>query len=162
MSIQDQLISRAKNDYGDQYEAHVLEIYKLFVGMADQISARRQSANTYFLTVNTALIAIVGYLTGAEREIEWIVNLAGVLLCYTWYRLIRSYKGLNTAKFKVVHEIEKLLPLAPYDAEWEAVGRGEESQLYLPFTNIEVWVPRIFIVLHLVALGLSVWHFYGG
>jgi hypothetical protein len=39
-----------------------------------------------------------------------------------WYRLVRSYKDLNSAKFKVIHEIEKSLPISPYDAEWEAVG----------------------------------------
>ncbi len=38
-----------------------------------------------------------------------IVSLAGILLCYAWYRLVRSYKDINSGKFKVVHEIEKEL-----------------------------------------------------
>ncbi len=85
-----------------------------------------------------------------------IVSLAGILLCYAWYRLVRSYKDINSGKFKVVHEIEKELPLAPYDAEWEAVGRGKDPKLYLPFINIEMWIPKIFGSLHAIVLLLSV------
>jgi hypothetical protein len=62
--------------------------------------------------------------------------------------LILSYKGLNTAKFNVIHAIEKRLPISPYDAEWEAVGRGENEVLYKPFTHIELNVPWVFVVLH--------------
>ena len=155
--ISDRLVANDRESYGDNFQAHSLEMYKLYVQMADNISARRQSANSFFLTVNTALIAIVGYMSGENVEINWVVNLAGMVLCYSWYRLIRSYKDLNSGKFKVVHEIEKTLPLAPYDAEWEALGRGNDSKLYLPFTVIEMRVPWIFLVLHLVALALSVY-----
>ena len=78
--------------------------------------------------------------------------MSGMILCYTWSRLIRSYKDLNTAKFKVVHEIETKLPLAPYDSEWEAVGRGNAPDLYLPFTHVEKYVPWVFFILHLIVL----------
>jgi hypothetical protein len=69
-----------------------------------------------------------------------------------WYRLVRAYKDLNSAKFKVVHEIEAQLPLAPYDAEWEAVGRGKAPKLYLPFTHVEIYTPLVFFAIHLVVL----------
>lgn len=46
----------------DDYQAHLLEQYKLYVGMADKISERRQSANSYFLSLNTALLGFVGYM----------------------------------------------------------------------------------------------------
>ena len=65
---------------------------------------------------------------------------------------VRSYKDLNTAKFKLIHEIEAKLPMAPYDAEWEAVGRGKAPELYLPFTHVEICVPWVFLVLHAVVV----------
>ena len=40
--------------------------------------------------------------------------------------------------------MEQHLPLAPYDAEWEAVGRGEDSKLYKPFTHVEMVIPWYF------------------
>src|SRR5215211_423888 len=46
--------------YGGEYQNHLLEQYKLYVQMADKISERRQSANSFFLTINTALIAFLG------------------------------------------------------------------------------------------------------
>ena len=55
---------------------------------------------------------------------------------------------MNFAKFKIIHEIEKLLPISPYYGEWEAAGRGEKRELYLPLTVSERYVPLIFFVLY--------------
>lgn len=146
----------AKQDYGNEdiYHEHLLEQYKVYVEGADRISARRQSVNSFFVTINTALIALVSYMhlgSKSDNKFYWLIALAGIVISYMWYRLLRSYRDLNTAKFKVIHEIEKKLPLSPYDAEWEAVGRGENSRLYLQFTHIEVGIPWVFLVLHIVA-----------
>jgi hypothetical protein len=133
----------------EKYQAHLLDQYKLYVEMADRISARRQTANSYFLTINTALLGFVGYVTVKETgDYVWLLGFVGALLCYFWYRLIRSYRDLNSAKFLVVHQIEKRLPLSPYDAEWEAMSRGSDPTLYKPITHIEIGVPWIFTVLH--------------
>lgn len=157
MNINNELLRKSSKEYGDNYHAHYLEIYKLYVEMADKISERRQSANSFFLTVNTAIVAIISYVqlgaeAGAHRDFYWLVSLAGMTLCYMWYRLIRSYKDMNTGKFKVIHQMEQNLPIAPYDAEWEALGRGENPKLYLPFTHIEKYVPWVFFILHFVVL----------
>ena len=156
MSIREKLAVKDKASYGENYDTHYLEIYKLYVQMADNISDRRQSANSFFLAVNTAIIGIVAYVGGTSGDLNWAVSLAGLILCYAWYRLVRSYKDLNSGKFKVVHEIERELPLSPYDAEWEVLGRGKDSSLYLPFTRIELWVPRVFAALHGIVLLHSV------
>lgn len=155
VDIREKLIVKDKTIYGESYGTQCLEIYKLYVQMADNISVRRQSANSFFLTVNTAIIGVVGYVGGTSGNWNWAVSLAGLILCYAWYRLVRSYKDMNSGKFKVVHEIEKELPLSPYDAEWEALGRGKDPKLYLPFTRIEMWVPRVFGALHLIVLLIS-------
>ena len=51
-----------KDDYESEYNAHLLEQYKLYVQMADNISARRQTANSFFLTLNTTIAGLVGYI----------------------------------------------------------------------------------------------------
>ena len=50
-----------QSEYGDSasYIPHVLIQYKLDVEMADNISQRRSTANTFFLTLNTFVIGIV-------------------------------------------------------------------------------------------------------
>jgi len=140
-------------EYGDSYRDHVIEIYKIYVEMADRISSRRERANSYFLTINTALVGLVSYLSLSDAGCPFVfthipVSIAGIALSYLWYRILKSFRDLNSAKFRVIHEIENYLPLAPYGAEWEVVGRGKDKKLYLPFTHIEKIVPWIFISLH--------------
>ena len=162
MSIEKDLVGLSETEYGENYRSHSLDIYKLYVGMADKISERRQSASSFFLTLNSAIVALVGYVN-LSRDTESIassyfgvVAIAGMVLSFLWYRLIRSYKDMNSGKFKVIHEIEKQLPLKPYDAEWTALGRGKDPSLYLPFTNIELFVPWVFFAIHLFVFLVSV------
>ena len=131
----------------------LLEQYKVYVEMADRVSARRQSANTFSLSINTALIALVGYAQAHDSAILkggffWTIAAAGCILNFVWYRMVRSYKDLNTAKFLVIHEIEKRLVITPFDAEWEAVGRGKDPSRYLPFSHIEIMIPWVFFAIH--------------
>jgi hypothetical protein len=155
------LLGEKKSIYGEHYKAHLLEQYKKYLEMADKISDRRAAANTFFLTVNTGLISAFGLakvVTQNNFDFLFIAgSVAAILLCYSWYRLIRSYQDLNTAKFKVVHEIENNLPLRPFDAEWEAVGRGKNKNLYFPFTHIERRVPWIFMLLYLGVIFYSLY-----
>lgn len=161
MSIKENLINYSASEYGKDYHKILLEQYKLFVEMADRISSRRQTSNSFFLSINTALIALIGYseiksLFSLPNYLNLIIAIAGMILCYSWFRIIRSYKDLNTAKFKVIHEIEKLLPISPYDAEWEEVGRGNNSKLYLFFTHVEVKIPWVFFSLYALIFILKV------
>jgi hypothetical protein len=153
MDLRKDLFRLTEDEYGASFKEHCLEIYKVYLEMADRISARRQSGNSFFLTVNTALIGLVGYvqMNGNSRSpyaFYGLISVAGIVLCYLWYRIVRSYRDLNSGKFKVIHEIERQLPLSPYDAEWTAVGRGKDPKLYLPFTHVEMIIPWVFLVIH--------------
>ena len=60
-------MSNPEEEYGENYKAHLLEQYKLYVEMADRISARRQTANSFFLSINTAIIALISYLNFGSK-----------------------------------------------------------------------------------------------
>ncbi|OGD32307.1 hypothetical protein A3C91_00940 [Candidatus Azambacteria bacterium RIFCSPHIGHO2_02_FULL_52_12] len=146
--------------YGDKYIEHLLEQYKIYINSAEKISDRRQKANEFFLGLNTGLVALLGFVATktSQNEITGLLilsSIAGITMCYLWYRIVLSYKGLNGGKYNVVHIIEARLPLALYDTEWEILGRGKDKSIYWPFTHIEIWVPWIFIVIY-SALLLSV------
>ncbi len=154
------LFISASEKYGDKYIEHLLDQYKIYINATEKISDRRQKTNEFFLGLNTALVALLGFIATKTSQSEITLMLgvsaiAGVTICYLWYRIIASYKGLNSAKFKVIHAIEMRLPLALYDTEWEMLGRGEDKKVYWPFSHIELYVPKIFIVIYL-ALILSV------
>lgn len=137
---------------------HLLEQYKLYVEMADRISSRRNLANVFFLSLNTSAIAAIGLVYQIENfESESLLliipSIAFLVLCYVWFRLIKSYRQLNTAKYKVIGELEKMLPSSPYyKMEWEMLGHGKDRKLYMPLTKIEGVVPAIFGLMYLLTL----------
>lgn len=156
MEIEKHLFRQTPAAYGDSYQHDKLEIYKLYVEMTDRISSRRQATNSFFLSVNTAVVALASYVQfgnveTANDNLYWLISPAGMTLCFMWFGLVTSYHHLNSGKFKVIHAIEESLPIAPYDAEWEALGRGKNRRLFMPFTRIERLVPWVFCALHLVA-----------
>lgn len=159
MDLDSALYKVREEGYGPDYRHHLLEQYKLYVEMADRSSARRQTANAFFLSVHTALLAVLGVAVKEQPPAAlalWflVVSVPGLLLAFVWYRLVRSYKDMNSGKFRVIHRLEARLPAAPYDAEWVSLGEGKDAKLYLPFTHVEMWVPRI---LGLLYLALAVW-----
>ena len=140
-----------QEEYGTEYKAHLLTQYKLFVETADRVSERRTSANNYLLTVNSVLVTLYGLISSFSDDRAWLVVMpvAGGLVCITWLALIRSYRNLNTAKFKVIHELEEQLPVALFDREWDLAERGE-GKAYKPLTHIEPHIPLVFAALYII------------
>jgi hypothetical protein len=138
------------------YQEHILEQYKIYVEMADRISARRHLANVFFLTLNTSIFVAIGFILEKldqpiipARAYYVIPLMAFMVLTYTWWRLIKSYRQLNTGKYKVVGYLEKRLPSSPYwSAEWKELGEGKDPSKYTPLTQVEEVVPFIFGLLY--------------
>lgn len=149
------LFKTAKEEYpASKYQDHLLDMYKLYVEMTDRISQRRSTTNNWFLSVNTIILTAIGVFLSNKFYPHFfaLIAIAGITNCVLWRRLIISYKQMNSGKFKVIHEIEEVLPLKIYDAEWEALGRGVDPKLYKPFTHIEKLVPVIFIILYVLMI----------
>ena len=152
------LFSKNEKDYGNDYKEHLFEQYKLYVESIEKTSDRRQHANNYFITINTALISLIGLSFQIKifenlAFIKSILALVGIVVCIVFWYLIRSYKQLNTGKFDVVHKIEEHLPLALYKYEWEVLGKGEDNKKYYPFSHIELIIPWVFGIIYAL-LGL--------
>jgi len=134
---------------GDNEQSAILEQYKVYVEMADRISARRSLTNTFFLTLNTAIFAAIGtLLRDPHVVVAWLLVfplLALLVQCFAWFFLVRSYRQLNAAKYTVVGALEERLPASPYwSAEWKALGEGRDKAKYWPLTHLEQWVPVLF------------------
>lgn len=135
----------------------LLEQYKLYLEYLDKLADRRQSANSFFLTLNTGLCTALAFLFAKEAALEIkqlyiIIPAAGILLSFFWHRLVTSYRQLSTGKFEIIHRIERYLPMALYKAEWDMLGGGMKPAKYLPLTKIEVWVPRLFIIMYIAII----------
>lgn len=145
-------------DLLDDIDRHLLlEQYKLYVETSLNVTKRRNSANTYFLSINTFLFAALGAASAAGLgllQLGWtfFVSVAGVVLCYYWFRLIQSYRALNKAKFAVIHDLESNLPAKLFSDEWARLGEGKDKSTYRPLTSLEMKIPWIFISLYSVLL----------
>lgn len=152
------LLRQDRDTYGTEYENHLFEQYKLYVEMADRVSARRMLANSFFVGVHTTLIVAFAVLIKEDMvKPVWLIVapfVALMLFCFVWERVVHSYRQLNSGKYKVVHLLEQMLPVAPYDAEWIALGEGKDKKLYRPLTRVEKWVPRCFAFLYILLAGI--------
>lgn len=142
-------------EYGQEYKNHLFSQYQLYVESVEKISDRRQNANNYFITINTVLISFLGILFQAKllENIPWVkslISVVGIIICGIFWFLLRSYKQLNTGKFKVIHEIEQKLPLSLYDYEWKILKEGKDSKVYFPFSHIEMIIPWIFGAVYVI------------
>jgi hypothetical protein len=131
-------------------EPLILEQYKLYVEMADRVSARRALANSFFLTLNTGvftLLAALGGTTPQGDDAWWLLAPLIAILgqCFAWFYLVRSYRLLSAAKYRVVGALEERMPASPFwRAEWWALGEGEDRSRYWPLTHLEQWIPVLF------------------
>jgi len=146
---------------------NLIEQYKLYVEMADRISQRRVQTNRFFISVLSGLIAFVSIFVQGKiasvgtHEILLAVAILGIVLDIIWFIHIRSYRQLNTAKFEVIHEMEKELPFACYSREWEHLGKGKDRKKYYQLTRIEKYVPFVLTIPFLFFLVFSIYRFAG-
>ena len=119
--------------------------------MADRVSARRGAANSFFLTVNTALTAILG-----GTNLKWYVSLAGIAFAATWWVLFVSYRDLERAKSQVILGAEQRLPVHLLGDELHLLRPKHQSVLSLTghrdLSQIEQLVPALFGLIYVFVL----------
>ena len=138
-----------------EYKEHYLEQYKIYVASAEKISDRRDSANRYFLSINSALLLVGGLMfryTEGIGHLFWMLliclSLLGIVTSWIFYNLLSSYQQLNRAKFKLIQKIEKNLPVELYKTEWQYLQGGG----YKTFSSVEKKIPWLFGCFYAITL----------
>jgi hypothetical protein len=160
-----ELLNPNKNDYLEtKYQEHLLEQYKLYVATAEKVSDRRSGLNTFYLTLTTSIAGVIGFVKTNnlvnDRYLVFGLSISAILICIYWVNLLENFRKLNSGKFKVIHEIEKQLPLNLFCFEWEKLGRGADSKLYKKLSNVEKGVPFIFGTLFLLVVVLELFQIW--
>lgn len=147
-----------KNDIGP----HFFEQYKLAVEMADRVSARRMSANAFFITVNGALATFMGFMvnrSGDDNMALVFFCAVGLVLAYSWWLLIRSYRDLNSAKWSVILDMEKQIGYSPFGDEWQYLKKDPVKKWrkrYAELTSVEKNIPIVFACMYLFILIVTI------
>jgi len=148
-----------------------LKLFELAVEMADRVSARRATANALFVAIHAALIGGISLVRPSRLEdggpgvttrqaVEdnfglILTSVLGIVLALTWLVLLKSYRDLNRAKFEVIHELEKELPVPIFRLEWERLKTDPIRPLrkrYAELGFVEQVVPLAFIGIYLAAI----------
>ena len=133
-----------------------LALFQLYLATAEKVSDRRVQANSWMLSVNSAIVALYGYLqadkmaVGATQKAVWLwaIPAAGILVCLAWAALLTSSRKLNRAKFAVLMQMEADWVLPPFTREREAYRRDQRPSL----SNIERLIPGCFALLYAAML----------
>ena len=140
----------------------LLEIYKLHAELADSVSKQRATANRFYILVLSGLAVL--FSTFLQRKngvpLGWLMigfGLFGLLLAVAWHGAICSYRQLNTAKFKVLHELEEKLSYPFSIREWDLLAKGTDRKVYQQLTAVESRVPIIFGILFSILLLIGIY-----
>jgi len=149
-----------KEEHADRYIDHYLEQYRIYLHIFNSTHDRLAKSNDFFLGLNTAIIAALGFLEtkGSAYHNSTIFMFApfvGMAICYCWYQIIVSYRNINRAKFTVIDQVERKLPIALFETEWELLGKGKDNKKYYPLSKIEMKIPLIFFILYILIFVMS-------
>lgn len=157
-------IETKKAGYGENFQSHLLEQYKMYIEMMDRISERRGKTNAFYLSLLSGLLTLLSFsanveiLGSSQYVFLLLLSSLGLALCVVWWVNINSYKQLNSLKFKVINEMEQELPFPCYHREWEILGQEKKkSRQYRRLTKVEKYIP---LILAIPYLGLFIYSAY--
>ena len=135
-----------------------LALFELYLATAEKVGDRRAQANSWMLSVNSAIVGLYGYLdykmavgVAAKAVWLWAIPAAGAIVCLAWAALLTSYRKLNHAKFEVLMQLEADLPVPPFTRERE-IYRSEKRR---SLSQIETLIPACFALLYAVMFGAA-------
>lgn len=147
----------------------LLEQYKMFVQTSEDLVRRKQSVNSFYVTLTSLVLGAIVSIFCASKDLSQNIagdnlmfyatiglSMVGLVICGSWISLLRSYSDLNSDKIKIIGAIEAYLPLKLYETEWVMMARSLGNKKYRSFTRKEIVVAGIFCAMFAVVLALSI------
>ena len=153
-TIFSQKYSEMATDEKAAYKTELVEQYMMFQKSSEDLVTRRQNLNSFYISVNSALVALMGIVFGivdmpAKILALFFMCLSGIILDISWIRILNSYGILNASKMKVINLLEEQLPVTLYAAEWRVMSDKLNNKKYISFTDSETAVPKIFVGIYI-------------
>jgi len=145
----------------DSKRKELSEQYKLLAVHVEKLSERRQVANNFFLSMNSAIFAGMGLLAKESlSEVEHpvamkgiftiilVLAIVGLVMGKGWTSIIRAHQQLNHANLSILKMMEKYLVAAIFNAQHQFAKKHYvsliviEERIALSFS----WMYVIFII----------------
>ncbi len=139
------------------------EEYQFFAEDAQKLSERRQNTTQIYVTVNTAIFAVSALIIKDFGFKSWMLALTalplfltGVLLSVIWRRIILQHSVLIGWRYEQLRQMEHDIAgsYQMFTKEWNEFFEPRQGKARLGFSALEVWLPRLFLVLYF-AYGLG-------
>lgn len=150
--IQDKLWSNddETNLSNEQYNNLLIEQYRIYVESADRTSFRRIVINLFFLVTNLFIVGIVALAVSNNININnppsptliAIPFFAGIVFCYSWWKIVRFFRHHVQIKNTIVPSIERRLPSKAWLTEEYIAG---QKGSFKPIRVLEIYMPFIFV-----------------
>jgi hypothetical protein len=133
----------------------------------EKLLDRRQTTTSFYLTVNTGILAVIGLLlTGSEFTQDWLplsillLSGAGLIACWIWRSLLHQYKTLLGWWYARLRELEASMPGSArlVTREYEELYAGTEAwkpSQRIGMTKLELALNWVFTALY-VAFALAI------
>ena len=138
---------------------NLLEQYRIYVESADKISDRRINVNTFFITLNSALITVMTVFF-SNTLLLLLLAFLGIIFSTLWFLNLKNYKQINSCKFHLIQGIEKYLPVNIYKMEWKLLTKTNSNKKYIPVSKLEMFLPFIFIFSLIFGCRSIIAHFF--
>ncbi len=141
----------------------VFEQYRLLIEDTSRLSDRRQTVINIHLSANAVILGGLALLTqqsllqnALATFLSLLIALVGIAICFTWRRLIKTYRELINLRIGLLKEIES----RPDFGDLIQIYHREDA-LYAPanpgtrifgFSHIEGRLPILFINLYWLAM----------
>lgn len=136
-----------ENTYNDN-GASMVEIWGKAVDLADSIISKRISSNNIYMSIETALIAVVCFV---HDWWDYITCFVGIVIAVLWFFSVLDYRSLSAVKYKIINDIEEKLPVQPISYEWKLI-RAEKKYHYFGNSKIEIIIPIVFGLLFVASI----------
>lgn len=155
-----------------------IEIYRIYVESAERNIGRRLEANRYYFSVVAALFVVYAFLVEGKLEkilaqgqqrgvlsslsfefgVYFILPLLLFVVSVAWFITLRGFRALSTAKYSVITDMEKQLPLSPFEKEWAHLNTNTR----LPgVTIVEMIVPLLMSGISIMGIILPAYTWFG-
>lgn len=134
------------------YQEAVMEQYKLYVDLVQSNRARRSTANSFFLGLNTSVFVAVGALWHSgplpgDRAVLLLPLMVLLTQCLAWVGTVQRHRQIGERHWLAVRRLEERLPAA--------ASLWQDSPGRLPLTQIEMIVPGLFAIAYVLLFAVA-------
>jgi len=126
----DKILFPQGTEFDEDKQKLIFEHYKMLSQSSEQLSIRRQTVNGFFLSINTFLLAGIGFVFKESFEVyihehrmlrlmflACACALIGIVIAINWGRLLNNYGKLLQTQTRLMEALERYTPAAVVTAQ---------------------------------------------